>query len=108
MKHIRPFLFIVTAAISLAAANHDFFLLPENFFLHKGDKLDVHLLSGDIFTKDEEIRYQPSKTAKFMLYEGSKKTDLTKVVKDTAVPVLNYTMVNTGQALLEMTRGFEF
>ena len=108
MKYIRPFLFIVTAAILLAATNHDFFLLPENFFLHKGDKLDVHLLSGDIFTKDEEIKYQPAKTTKLMLYEGSKKTDLTKVAKDSAAPVLNYAMMNTGQALLEMTRGIEF
>lgn len=108
MKYLRPFLFIVTAAISLAATNHDFFLLPENFFLHKGDKLDVHLLSGDIFTKDEEIKYQPAKTTKFMLYEGSKKTDLTKVAKDSAAPVLNYTVMNAGQALLEMTRGVEF
>jgi uncharacterized GH25 family protein len=108
MKYIRPFLFILTAAITLAAANHDFFLLPESFFLHKGDKLNLHLLSGDVFTKDEEIKYQAGKTAKFALYEGSKKTDLTKVAKDTAEPVLNYTMVNTGQALLEMTRGYEF
>jgi len=108
MKYIRPFLFILAAAITLAAANHDFFLLPESFFLHKGDKLNLHLISGDMFTKDEEVKYQPAKTAKFMLYEGSKKTDLTKVAKDTAVPVLNYTMLNSGQALLEMTRGYEF
>src|SRR4051812_20063114 len=108
MKHIRPFLFILAAAIMLAAANHDYFLLPESFFLHKGDKLNLHLISGDMFTKDEEVKYQPAKTAKFMLYEGSKKTDLTKAAKDTAAPILTYTMMNSGQALLEMTRGYEF
>ncbi len=108
MKYIRPFLLILAAAITLSAANHDYFLLPENFFLHKGDKINLHLISGDLFTKDEEIGYQPAKTAKFMLYEGSKKTDLTKVAKDTAQPIISYTMLNAGQALVEMTRGFEF
>ena len=108
MKYIRPFLLILVAVVSFAAATHDFFLLPEAFFLHKGDKLNLHLISGDMFTKDEEIGYQPAKTTKFMLYEGSKKTDLTKAAKDTAVPVLNYAMLNSGQALLDMTRGYEF
>ncbi|MDB5007830.1 MAG: hypothetical protein JWQ84_499 [Mucilaginibacter sp.] len=88
----------------MAAAPHDFFLLPENFFLHKGDKLDLHLLSGDTFVKQQEVRYQPKNTLKFTLFEGSKKTDLTKVAKDSAVPLVDYTMVNTGQALVDMTR----
>ncbi len=97
---------IPIAVLGLAA--HDYFLMPENFFLHKGDKLDVHLITGDQFTKLEEIKYLPSKTTKFMLYDGSKKVDLTKVAKDSAAPVIDYTMENTGQVLLEMNRGYEF
>jgi len=105
----RSFLLILLFAATIGlASTHDYFLLPENFFMHKGDKLDLHLLAGDVFTKQEEIKYQPGKTAKFMLYEGSKKTDLTKAAKDSVAPVLTYTMQNTGQALLEMTRGYEF
>ncbi|MDF2430674.1 MAG: hypothetical protein JWP44_305 [Mucilaginibacter sp.] len=88
----------------MAATPHDFFLLPENFFLHKGSKLNLHLLSGDTFTKQQEISYQPKNTLKFMLFEGSKKTDLTKVAKDSAMPLVDYAMVNTGQALIDMTR----
>ena len=107
MKRLPIFILILTAAIGLAATTHDFFLLPENFFLHKGDKLNLHLLAGDMFTKQEEITYEPAKTTKFMLYEGSKKFDLTKVAKDSAAPVINYTLFNTGQALIEMTRGYE-
>lgn len=107
MKRLPLFILILTAAIGLAATTHDFFLLPENFFLHKGDKLNLHLLAGDMFTKQEEITYEPAKTTKFMLYEGSKKFDLTKVAKDSAAPVVNYTLFNTGQALIEMTRGYE-
>ena len=108
MKRFYPILLILFAAIGLAATTHDFFLLPENFFLHKGDKLDLHLLMGDAFTKQGEVRYEPAKTTKFMLYEGSKKFDLTKVAKDSAAPLINFTLVNTGQALIEMTRGYDF
>lgn len=108
MKRTPLLLLILAAAIGLAATTHDFFLLPEFFFMHKGDKLNLHLLTGDAFTKDAEIPYQPAKTTRFMLYNGSKKIDLTKASKDSAVPVLNYEMLNAGQSLIEMTRGYEF
>jgi len=108
-KNITPLIvLILAAAIGLAATTHDYFLLPENFFVHKGDKLDLHLLGGDQFVKQEEIGYQPKKTAVFMLYQGSKKFDLAKVAKDSASPLVDYTMVNSGQALIEMTRGVEY
>jgi uncharacterized GH25 family protein len=108
MKKIIPIIVVLVAAISIAAATHDYFLLPENFFMHKGDKLNLHLIAGDLFTKQEEVKYQPAKTTKFMLYYGSKKVDLTPLAKDNTAPILEYTMVNKGQALLEMTRGYEF
>ena len=107
-KKIPLFLLIVAAAIGLAATTHDFFLLPENFFMHKGDKLNLHLLGGDQFIKQEEIGYQPKKTTTFMLYQGSKKIDLITVAKDSAVPLIDYTMVNSGEGLIDMTRGTEF
>jgi uncharacterized GH25 family protein len=104
MRRISIFLILLAAAFTIAATIPDFFLVPANFFLHKGDQLDLHLLSGDAFTKQEEFRFQPEKTGKFVLYEGSKKTDLAKVTRDTALHVLNYKMDNPGLALLEMTR----
>lgn len=108
MKHKPLLLLILAAAIGLAATTHDFFLLPEFFFMHKGDKLNLHLLSGDQFVKDAEVAYQPAKTTRFMLYSGSKKIDLIKAAKDSAMPVLSYEMVSPGQSLIEMTRGYEF
>jgi len=108
MKRKPLLLIILTAIVGLAAATHDMFLLPEFFFMHKGDKLNLHLLMGDSFVKDAEYVYQPSKTTRFMLYNGSKKIDLIKAAKDSAMPVLSYDMVNTGQTLIEMTRGYEF
>src|SRR5580692_10463297 len=99
-KNITPLIvLIIAAAIGLAATTHDYFLLPENFFLHKGDKLNLHLVSGDQFVKQGEVGYESKKTASFMLYQGSKKIDLTKIAKDSAVPLVDYTMVNSGQAL---------
>jgi uncharacterized GH25 family protein len=107
MKKILPIIFLAVAVISIAAT-HDYFLLPENFFMHKGDKLNLHLITGDNFTKQEELKYEPAKTTRFMLYYGKKKVDLTILAKPGESPVLNYTMTSSGQALLEMTRGYEF
>jgi len=106
-KKLPLVLLILAAAIGIAATTHDYFLLPENFFLHKGDKLNVHLIEGDLFIKQAEIGYEPAKTTKFMLYDGSKKIDLTKMAKDSAAPLINYPVTNSGQALVEMTRGIE-
>jgi len=108
MKRKPLLLILLTAIVGLAAATHDMFLLPEFFFMHKGDKLNLHLIMGDSFVKDAEYAYQPSKTTRFMLYNGSKKIDLIKAAKDSAMPVLSYDMVNAGQTLIEMTRGYEF
>ncbi len=109
MKKKLPFILLILAAvIGLAATTHDYFLLPENFFMHKGDKLNLHLLGGEQFVKSEEIGYQSKKTTSFTLYQGSKKIDLLHLAKDSAVPLVDYTMVNSGQALVDMTRGTEF
>jgi len=107
-KRTPLILFILGAAIAISAATHDFFLMPEFFYMHKGDKLNMHLLMGDLFVKDTEIPYQPNKTSRFMLYNGSKKIDLTKASKDSTMPVLSYEMINQGQSLIQMTRSYEF
>jgi uncharacterized GH25 family protein len=107
-KRISLTILMLAAFIGLVATTHDYFLLPENFFMHKGDKLDLHLLMGDQFIKQDEINYPAAKTTKFMLYNGSKKSDLVKVAKDSAAPVISYSMLLPGQSLLEMTIGTSF
>jgi len=101
-------LIIAVAVIGIAATTHDFFLMPEFFFLHKGDKLNVHLLEGDQFVKQAEIGYQQHKVTKFMLYQGSKKIDLSLIARDSAKTLVDYTMEASGQALLDMNRGIEY
>ena len=102
MKRLPFFLLILAAAVGIAAT-HDYFLLPENFFIHKGDKLNLHLIAGDQFVKQEEISYEPAKTEAFELYEGSKKIDLKSVEKDTGMLLAGYPILNDGQVLIEMT-----
>lgn len=90
------------AVTALLAFAPDTFLLPEGFYLHKGDQLNLHLLTGSSFVKEGESGYSSSKTLKFNLYEGSKKTDLIKVAKDSAAPILNYSLSNSGLYMVEM------
>lgn len=102
MRHLYIFLFVIFAVLSLTAFAPDGFLLPESFYLHKGDKLSVHLLSGDNFNKEDEGRYNSKRTTKFNIYEGNKMTDLLKVAKDSASPVLNYPVSGNGMIMVEM------
>jgi uncharacterized GH25 family protein len=99
MKHLYVILFFLVSAIGLSAFAPDSFLLPENFYLHKGDQLSVHLLNGENLTQEGEDRFNSKRTTKFNIYEGNKVTDLLKVTKDSAAPVLKYT-VNTGNMVM--------
>ncbi|AMR30882.1 hypothetical protein A0256_05315 [Mucilaginibacter sp. PAMC 26640] len=102
MKNLYAISFVIFVALGLTAFAPDSFLLPESFYLHKGDKMSVHLLSGDNLNKEDESRYNSKKTTKFNIYEGSKMTDLLKVAKDSATPVLDYTVNGSGMVMVEM------
>ena len=99
MKHLYAILLFLVAIIGLSAFAPDTFLLPESFYLHKGDQLSVHLLNGENLTQEGEDRFNSKRTTKFNIYEGNKVTDLLKVTKDSAAPVLKYT-VNTGNMVM--------
>ncbi|MFA6087171.1 DUF4198 domain-containing protein [Mucilaginibacter sp.] len=102
MKHAYLKISIVLSAIVLLAFAPDTFLLPESFYLHKGDKLSLHVLTGTNFAKEGENKYSSVNTVKFNIYEGSKKTDLTKIAKDSAAPVISYPLNNNGLGMIEM------
>jgi uncharacterized GH25 family protein len=102
MKNFYGKILIMFAFFGLVSFIPDQFLMPENFFLHKGDKFNLHLLSGETLVKEREVPYDAKQTTKFVIYEGKKKTDLAAVVKNDASPLLNYTMQNSGLVLVEM------
>ncbi|WP_183567468.1 DUF4198 domain-containing protein [Mucilaginibacter sp. SP1R1] len=104
MKRLGFLLFALLLIIGFAASSQDYFLLPGSFYMKKGQKLNLHLLSGNEFQKDAEYKYEAKKVSKFTLYEGSKKTDLSGVSKDTASNVLNYSLENSGLALIELVK----
>ena len=106
MKLIHFLLSFLISATAFTASAQDEVLLPEKFILNKGENLKVHLITARQFMQESELKYQPSQTDKFTLYEGSKKIDLIKMSKDSAAPVLTYTSQNAGLALLEMNRKY--
>jgi hypothetical protein len=73
MKHLYVRPLIILAFFGLVSFIPDHFLMPENFFLHKGDKFNLHLLSGESLIKEREVPYDAKQTTKFVIYEGKKK-----------------------------------
>lgn len=90
--------------IALGANAQDNYLVAEKFAVNKGEKLNIHLLYGDQFKNDGELRYDGSITSKFMLYSGGKKIDVIKASKDSAAPVLSYPVPSQGIAMVDMVR----
>ncbi|MDB5135587.1 MAG: hypothetical protein JWP37_2190 [Mucilaginibacter sp.] len=104
MKHTYffiSFLFLLTA---FKASAQDYILLPENFFLHKGDNLILHLINASQFVKQDELKYEASKTAQFMVIAGAKKADLTTVAKEGASPIVTFKTESEGLYMVAMTR----
>jgi uncharacterized GH25 family protein len=102
--------FLITALfilIAFEASAQDYILLPENFILHKGDKLNLHLITAAQFVKKDEIPYESAKTERFIIQAGSKKADLLKatpVAKDTSSSVISYALENDGLNMISMVR----
>lgn len=104
MKRTSILITILLLMIGFTARSQDFFLLPHNFYVHKGDKLNLHLLSGSEFKPENEFVFAKAKATKFMLYEGSKKTDLLKATNTADSSLLTYEIQNSGLALFELVR----
>ena len=80
--------------------------MPEKFYLQKGDKLNLHLMStNDDFTKQTDIKYQADKTGEFTLNQGKKKIDLKPgaVVIDSIAPIVSYAVNEEGLLLASMS-----
>ena len=106
IKKLPLIIILFIAALGLAAT-HDYFLLPANYFLHKGDKLTVHMVEGDLFMKQNEIGFHGGKVTSFNIYSGKKKVDLTSLAKDSTALLIDYPMENTGQSVISVNTGIE-
>jgi uncharacterized GH25 family protein len=105
MRLVRISLLVILSAAVFAAHAQNYFLMPEKFYLQKGDKLNVHVVSSEDFTKQADVKYQANKTAGFYLYEGKKKIDLTPIAvsTDSVAPVIRYTTNEEGLVMVSMT-----
>ena len=105
MKHTYILFFcIFSLIVTEAAAQADYVLLPENFVMHKGDKLDMHLIRVNQFTKTDELKYEASKTARFEIQNGKKGTSLLTVAKDSASPIISIPLESDGLQTIHMVR----
>jgi Domain of unknown function (DUF4198) len=104
MKFNRLFLLILFVITGLEASAQSYYLMPEKFFLQKGDKLNVHLMTSEDFTKQADTKYQAAKTGNFTLYEGKKKIDLKGVATptDSVAPIVSYTTNEEGLIMISM------
>lgn len=74
--------FLLLSVVYTASAQDDI-LLPENFYVHKGEKVNVHLVNVNQFNKQDELSFDPTKIQKFTLGSGKKATDLLPGLKAT-------------------------
>jgi uncharacterized GH25 family protein len=106
MKTRYLFIFCFLFVIGLVVKASDYLLIPENFFLHKGEMLRLHLQMAEYFDKQKEVDYQPAQPPKLLMHEGSKFVDLKGSVKDTGAVLLSYKMENSGLYLVELTQSY--
>jgi hypothetical protein len=102
MKSTRVFLLSLFVISAFKVSAQSSFLLPENFYLKKTEKLQLHLLQSDDFVKQTDLKYQPTKVAKFILVQGKKPVDLKPMATDTGKLVLNYETPDRGIALIDL------
>ncbi|WP_461449356.1 DUF4198 domain-containing protein [Mucilaginibacter sp.] len=102
MKRFRLLLSITLVSVSIGAKAQNEFLLPEKFYLQKGDKLPMHIIASDDFTKQTEIKFQQDKIQSVFMYEGKKKIDLSNVVSG-ADSIVSYPINEDGLTLISMT-----
>jgi uncharacterized GH25 family protein len=104
MKRIFFLITCLFLSTAIKAFAQDYILLPENFILHRNDNLSLHLISANQFVKQDELKYEASKTAKFDIYVGSKKADLTSLTKENAMPIVTFKVENEGLNMISMVR----
>lgn len=104
MKRTAFFLpvFLLMAAISASAQDH--ILLPEDFTLHKGDTLKVHLLNVNQFAVQDELKYESPNTLKLSISNGNRKASLMNATKENTSPIITMKAEDEGLNLISMTQ----
>ncbi|MGZ4001374.1 MAG: DUF4198 domain-containing protein [Mucilaginibacter sp.] len=83
MKYVYPLISFLLLSVVYTASAQDDILLPENFYVHKGEKINIHLVTVNQFSKKDELSFDPAKIQKFTLGWGKKAGDLMPALKAT-------------------------
>lgn len=101
MKFKRTLFFLLFSTPAIVVHAQSYFLLPENFYVPKDQKINIRLLQSEDFSKQSDFKFQAGKTAKFELYQGKKKIDLKSMAKDTGA-VISMAAPEDGLVLVDM------
>jgi uncharacterized GH25 family protein len=85
------------------AVAHDYWLVPETFTPKGGEKVGVRVFVGDHFKAEQEVAYQPKKTAALQLVTATGTTDVA-ALKDGAKPAFAVVAPAAGTAVLRHDR----
>ncbi|MBS1525036.1 MAG: DUF4198 domain-containing protein [Bacteroidetes bacterium] len=94
-------LIVCLFAIAFSCHAQDYALVPETFYPHKDSEAKVHVLDLNQMVKQYDMGFDASKTEKFVLHSGKRKTDLLGAVKDSVATVK---FENDGLNTLEVDR----
>jgi hypothetical protein len=103
MKFTRLFLLVLLIAPAFKASSQTYFLMPEKFYLQKGEVLNLHLSATEDLVKQADAKIQPEKIDKLELYAGKKKVDVPAVAKDSASVIVSCPLTEDGLTLVSMT-----
>lgn len=103
MKYIYCCLFSLLFLTVQEARSQDYMLVPQHFYLHKGDELKVHLFSANQFVIQDRLNFDPAKIDKFNISAGSKKSDKDIATKSSDT-IATVTAEKDGLNMITMTR----
>ncbi|MBA4063837.1 MAG: hypothetical protein C0501_09020 [Isosphaera sp.] len=99
----RAALLAVLLAAAPAAA-HDYWLVPDTFTPKAGADVPVRMYVGEAFKPEQEVAYQPKRTARLELHAGKQLTADFPGLKDGAKPAFAFPAPKAGTAVLRVDR----
>jgi uncharacterized GH25 family protein len=94
---------LVVLLLASPAVAHDYWLVPETFTPKGGEKVGVRVFVGDEFKPEQEVAYQPKKTAALKLVTAAGTADV-PALKEGAKPAFAVTAPAAGTAVLRHDR----
>ncbi|NBC57341.1 MAG: DUF4198 domain-containing protein, partial [Bacteroidetes bacterium] len=97
---------LIVFLITTSVFSHEYILLAYDFFVKKGEKLELHLFVADGFNIEAERPFQESMTKNFELISENGKTNFLDFVKDGDLPILEIDVDFEGLGLIHMQRKY--